>query len=244
MKKQIKISKLLLLALVFAITSCKKEENNQPLIDTENRTESITDLDTEIENETIPESDTIFPETGKKAIDFLPKIGIYKIQYQASGDLNNDGLADIALLLSAKNNKIAKRPMLILLQNKDKSYRLDKISNQVMPIEYNEADYKNYDDESINISDSALYISLYSIGPNGTIESAFKYVKNDFVLDFIEAHYAGAGGRSGLFYDYKRRKITIVQTNTMDENEPTESETKPAKEKQYLFEKTALTDFF
>ncbi|MCH5597476.1 hypothetical protein [Niabella ginsengisoli] len=105
------------------------------------------------------EPDITFPTTGNKASDFLPKLNIYDIQYEAEGDLNNDGLADIAVVLVHKNLKTAVRPMLILLQNKDKSYWLDKVSNTAMPIEYTESDYKIYDTESLGIENGDLLLN-------------------------------------------------------------------------------------
>jgi hypothetical protein len=84
------------------------------------------ETNTDLEND-LQEPALIFPKTGKKASDFLPKLGIYKIQYEAKGDLNKDGLKDLALVLAHKDVKTAERPMLILIQNADKSYRLDKI---------------------------------------------------------------------------------------------------------------------
>jgi hypothetical protein len=102
-----------------------------------------------------------YPKTGNKAEDFLPKIGIYEIQYEVKGDLNQDGLPDIVIVLKNKESNIADRPTLILLQNNDKTYRLDKVSNFVMPIEYNEYDYKLFDTEEISIENGELNIKLY-----------------------------------------------------------------------------------
>ena len=113
------------------------------------------------------EPEITFPKTGNKASDFLPKLGIYKIQYQAKGDLNKDGKVDIVLVLVHKDVKTEERPMLILLQNKDKSYRLDKISQIAFPIEYNDYDSKLFDTEDIAIDKGELNINLYSIGPSG-----------------------------------------------------------------------------
>lgn len=89
--------------------------------------------------------------TGNNAADFLPESGIYSIQYEAQGDLNKDGLNDIAVVLYQKELKTAERPVLILLQNRDKSFHLDKVSNSAMPPEYNEYDSKLFDTEEITI---------------------------------------------------------------------------------------------
>lgn len=250
MKKQF----ILILSILFVIAtqSCKDTKNTSPKSDAKNA--EVTDRlpDSEETEEEVDESNqniayepnVSFPQTGNKIADFLPKSGIYDIQYKAEGDLNNDGLRDIAVVLKYKGNNISKRPLLIVLQNKDKSYRLDKVSNITMPVEYNEADYKVYDTEDISIENGGLNINLYSIGPGGNIFGSFKYIGNDFILNMIEAEYRGAGGHSGLFYNFEGGEITINETNTMEEDQPVTSKTTKAKVKRYLFENTSITDFF
>ena len=197
----------------------------------------------EVENDPY-EPGIIYPERGNTASDFLPSLNIYKIQYQAKGDLNKDGRDDLVVVLVHKESKIADRPMLILLQNKDKSYRLDKISNKVFPVEYNEADYKLFDTEDISVEDGQLYINLYSIGPSGNIFASFKYKGRDFVLTYLEGNYRGAGGRSIITYNFSTGQIFTVDTNTMEEDMPSKTTTTKSKQKRYIFENTSITNFF
>lgn len=245
MKKS--ISLILFILLSIAIQSCndKKQtnQNNTTVVDSLPHQE-IEETSEEIEENDPVEPDVTFPKRGNKIADFLPKLDIYEVQYEAEGDLNNDGLADIAAVLKHKQGNTLKRPMLILLQNEDKSYRLDKLSDVVMPVEYNDHDFKLYDTESINIENGELTIDLYSYGPSGTFLSKFKYVENDFILYYMETYFRGAGGRSGLYYDYEKGEITETETNTMKEDEPTTSQTSKAKTKKYLFENTSITDFY
>lgn len=249
MKKRI----ILILPILLAITvqSCKntKKAENDSITKNVEVTDTLPhsdfeDASHEPDASISYEPDITFAKTGNKIADFLPKNGNYEVQYETKGDLNNDGLADIAVVLKYKENNISKRPMLILLQNEDKSYRLDKVSNITMPVEYNEADYKLYDTEDIIIENGGLNINLYSIGPSGNIFGSFKYIENDFILNMIEAEYRGAGGHSGLFYNFEGGDITINQTNTMEEDQPVTSKTTKAKVKRYLFENTSITDFF
>lgn len=241
---------ILPMLLVFAIQSCnntKKTETNHAVKNVE-VTDSIPIGDFEESYEPDEPQDNIpyepnvtYPETGNKIADFVPKPVLYEVQYKGEGDLNNDGLANIAVVLKYKENNISKRPMLILLQNQDKSYRLDKVSNIVMPIEYNDSDYKSYETEDISIENGKLNINLYGMG---NIFGSFKYIGNDFVLDYMEAYAGGAGGSTVLFYDVEKGEIKINNTNTMEENMPTTSETTKAKLKNYFFENTSIADFF
>lgn len=182
-----------------------------------------------------------YPKTGNKAEDFLPKIGIYEIQYEVKGDLNQDGLPDIVIVLKNKESNIADRPTLILLQNNDKTYRLDKVSNFVMPAEYNNHDFKIYDTEDIGIDNGTLTIQLYGIGPSGNLFSTFKYFGNDLVLAYIETYNMGAGSHQSLYYDLEQGELTQEITNTMEEDMPSREKTFKLKKEKYLFE-TASPD--
>lgn len=243
-----KIASIIIVSLlVFAFHSCNKKEknstNNVEVVDSlpNQNTEEVSD---EYEENDPEEPEVTYPKTGNKLTDFLPKLDIYTIQYETEGDLNNDGLSDAVIVLKHKNGNTLKRPTLVLLRNEDKSYRLDKVSEVVMPVEYNDYDFKLFDTEDIKIENGELHISLYSIGPSGTFESTFKYVKNDLVLYFMETYFRGAGGRSGLFYDFEKGEITETETNTMKEDEPTTSQTNKAKLKVYLFENTSISEFY
>ena len=236
------------LLLIFAIQSCKKEvassSNNTTVTDSLPANEEFEETADESEEDIPSEPNVTYPKTGNKISDFLPKTDVYDVQYEAEGDLNNDGLDDIAVVLKHKRSNVLKRPMLILLQNEDKSYRLDKVSDITMPVEYNEHDYKLYDTEDISIEKGELNINLYGMGASGTFLSQFKYIENNFVLSNMEIYSAGAGGRSGFFYVLEKAEITTSETNTMKEDEPTTSETKKIKKEPYLFEKTSITDVF
>lgn len=237
----------LLLSIILIITFLSCENKSQK----ENTTETITTdsvnnnshIETENESDEIEsnpqEVEIVYPKTGNKAIDFLPKLNIYEIQYEAKGNLNNDSLEDIVVVLKHKESNTAVRPMLILLQNKDKSYRLDKISNFAMPIEYNDSDYKIYDTEDINIENGKLSIQLYGSGPSGNIYSEFKYVENDLILTNIETYNVGAGSWQQLYYDLEKGELIQVISNTMEENIPTKEKTFKLTKEIYKFESTS-----
>ncbi len=180
-----------------------------------------------------------YATTGKKASDFLPKTNDYHIQYQATGDLNGDKLADIALVLQHNSDKQAIRPVLILLQNKDKSYRLDKVSDVAMPIEFNKFGSKNYYSETINIDDNSLIIKLYVYADRGNnLFSKFQYQGQNLYLTHLETSAVGRGWDSQAIYDVKTGKFITEKTDMTSEEMSTTTKTFQLKAKQkWLFEK-------
>ena len=180
-----------------------------------------------------------FPETASKAKDFLPKNGDYEIQYGARGDLNNDGLEDIVMVLCQKKDKMASRPMLILLKEENRNYRLDKVSYHVMPIEYTADDYKIYNPEDISIDSGVLRIQLYSYGPYGNVFSTFRYEDAELLLTDIETYNTGAGSHLRLYYDVKQGTLEEEVINTMEEDMPSETQTFHLGAATYRFEDAA-----
>lgn len=227
-----------LLILAFTLQSCgdKTTREKSKEIKTSKVDSTKTDEFTEVGDE--PEEDIyIYPKTGKKAEDFLPKIGIYEIQYEGKGDLNNDGLTDLAVVLRVRDNERQARPTLILLQNPDKSYRLDKVSNFAMPIQYAENGFQLYLSEEISIENGILKIKSFGTGgPSGNLFSTFKYFGNDLVLTYIETYNMGAGSHQSLDYDLEKGELTEEITNTMKEDMPSESKTFKLKKEKHKFE--------
>lgn len=179
-------------------------------------------------------------KTGKKLSDLVPEG--YEIQYDAEGDLNQDGLDDAALVVRKKEDTLDGRKILILLRNPDQTYRLDKVSETALPDEYNEAGYKMYNPEDIAINKGELSINLYDIGPNGNQFSKFKYLNGDLILSYIETYNMGAGSHSALYYEPMKGKLTHETINTMEEEMPSQSKTISLKKERYLFEKTSPDD--
>lgn len=233
---------IVFIIFVLSLQSCENNTNkvNEKKAVTTSNVKINSDI--EIKNQSIQneknlqEPEIIFPKTGNKAADFLPSLNVYEIQYEAKGDLNKDGLDDISVVFNYKESNIADRPMLILLQNKDKSFRLDKVSIFTMPIEYTDSDYKIYDTEDISIEDGILKIQLYGTGPSGNVFSDFKYFDNDLILTYIETYNVGAGSWQRLYYNIEKGELTQVITNTMEESMPTKEKTFKLTKEKYKFE--------
>ncbi|KFF07823.1 hypothetical protein [Chryseobacterium luteum] len=229
MKKNI----LLLVSCLLLLCSCKKDK--KPNADQKNNpAEKVIKTDT-VSNP-VSEQQTAHLKSGKLS-DLVPDG--YEIQYDAEGDINQDGLSDIALVIRKKEDTLADRKMMILLKNTDQTYKLDKISDTVLPDEYNEAGYKMHDPEDISIEKGELAINLYDIGPNGNQFSRFKYLNGNLILTYIETYNMGAGSHSALYYEPMKGKLTLETVNTMKEEMPTESKTFHLKKARYLFEETS-----
>ncbi|WP_223607078.1 hypothetical protein [Chryseobacterium sp. OSA05B] len=227
-----------ILAALLLLYSCKKDkiaetgQKKATAVETPPQKDSLNSKSSELQE--------ISTKSGEDPSDLVPRG--YEIQYDAEGDLNQDRLADIALVIRKKEDTLARRKMMILLKNPDKTYRLDKISDTVLSDEYNEAGYKMHDPEDITIQNGELSINLYDVGPYGNQFSRFKYLNGDIVLTYIETYNMGAGSHSALFYQPMKGKLTLESVNTMDEEMPTESRKFQLKREKYLFEKTSPDD--
>ncbi|MDR0228246.1 MAG: hypothetical protein LBI72_04190 [Flavobacteriaceae bacterium] len=202
---------LVLLLGAYTSISCKKDitpvESASPTYQNTSTQEESYDNSEENTEELSSGEEYNFPKTGSIAEDFIPKGTSFKIEYQTTGDLNSDNLADIAMVLSDPTKHYTYRPLIILLQNANGTYRLDKMSKVVMPSEYTENDYTKRELESLNIENDGLSISFNSTGFHGNIDYFFKYIKNEFVLFEYEGTWHGAGGHTSINYSNKEKKI-------------------------------------
>lgn len=232
--------KIIFLFVIVIINSCTKsnEKDNSPSTIEKKVADSIIIQKT---NEEEPKNkDLDFTITEGMVSDIVPKK--FEIQYEAEGDLNNDGLPDQVLVLRQKSDTLAQRTVLVLLKNKDNNYKLDKSSNILFPDEYNEADYKKYDPEDIMIEKGVLKINLYNPAPYGNLFFNFKYINNDLVLTYIETYNVGAGSWQSLYYEPLKGKFTQEVTNTMEEEMPVKTKTIQVKKQKFLFENSSPDD--
>jgi len=182
-----------------------------------------------------------FPSTGERALDFIVDPNVFEIQYETKGDLNADGLSDIVMVRRDKANKMAIRSILVLLQNKDKSYRLDKVSNLLMPVEFNKDGSKIYGTEDVNVVNGELHLNFYGLaGAQGNIWGHFKYFGDHLMLTYVETYNAGAGSWQSLYYDVIKGELTEEITDTTKEDMPAKTKTFKMKKEKYLFENGSL----
>lgn len=233
--------KIIFLLVVVIINSCtKSDEKGKSTTTIEKKAADTTALNQTLTEDKIENKDPNFPINKGQISDIVPKK--YEIQYEADGDLNNDDLSDQVLVLRKKSDTLAQRTVLVLLKNKDNSFRLDKVSTILLPDEYNEADYKKYDPEDIMIEKGLLKINLYNPAPYGNLFFNFKYINNDLVLTYIETYNVGAGSWQSLYYEPLKGKFTQEVTNTMEEEMPVKTKTIQLKKQKFLFESCSPDD--
>ncbi|NMR35174.1 hypothetical protein HIO71_13340 [Chryseobacterium aquaticum] len=230
---------ILLLSIIF-INSCTKNNDTGKTskIRKENKVDSTIIKKTsgeqpEYKNKTFPVKEGLLSDIVG---------GSYAIQHEADGDLNNDGLSDKVLVLRKKSDTFFQRTVLVLLKNKNNHFRLDKISDILLPDEYNEAGFKKYDPESISIAKGVLSVNLYNPAPYGNLFFNFKYIDKDFVLTYIETYNAGAGSSQSLYYEPLKGKLLQEVTDTMEEDMPAETKKIQVKKQKFLFENSVPDD--
>jgi hypothetical protein len=219
---------VLLFNISLTIIACqnKKQQAEKIAVDTvKNQSEVSQQADSTSVN-------SLFPGTGNAINDFIP--ANYKIDLEATGDLNNDGLKDAVIVLIDKQDSTALRPTLVLFKQGEKYKRYDQSFSAVEP-KYRENGYPVYDYENLKIDSGKLVISMQATGPAGSIESTYQYINNDLVLTQINAFSMGAGGHTEQKIDLLKGTYTQTDINTMKEDMPSATKTKPYKIQMVLF---------
>ena len=204
-----------------------------------------TETDDYVSDEKLDETIS-FPKNTKEIEDFLPKN--WKIIYKVDGDLNNDKLNDVVIIIEDTNPKnivnndnlgpenlnLNERIILVLFQEKDGSYTLksknDKGFIESENSKENPALTDPLQDGDINIVNNTLRIEFnywYSAGTwyTSSVEYIFRYQNNQFeLIGFEENSYHRASGEMSTYsYNLSTGKIKIVTGDNMFE----ENESKP-----------------
>jgi hypothetical protein len=179
-----------------------------------------------------------FPDVGRSVKDFV--VDPYEIDMEAKGLLNDDELEDVALILQEKGDSTALRPTLVLLKQKDGSYKRYATSWNAIGPAYINGDYQHYDDENLVIDSLRnLNIHTYGSGPVGNRDLNYRFAGNQLVLATMETYNMGAGAHTEAYYDFIKGVLKITEINTMKEDMPsTTTEEKLKKRGPYLFETT------
>ncbi|MFC7345907.1 hypothetical protein ACFQO9_04140 [Chryseobacterium zhengzhouense] len=234
------ITKIILLLSIVFINSCAKNNDKESAAKTIKENDTDSTIIKKASEEHPENKNAVFHVEEGTISDIVPDS--YEIQHEAAGDLNNDGLSDQVLVLRKKSDTLTQRTVLVLLKNKNSNFRLDKISQILLPDEYNEAGFKKYDPESISIDKGLLSLNLYNHAPYGNLFFNFKYINKDFVLTYIETYNVGAGSWQSLYYEPLKGKFLQEVTNTMEEDMPSETKNIQVKKQKFLFENSVPDD--
>ncbi len=160
---------ILALSLIFLLTSCTKDsQGNGPL-----------------------SNNNVTSKNGKEDISSLIPDGWHILQRaegkpeEAEGDLNNDGINDIAIVIEETNKSIEaapKRALMVVFGNKDKTYTLSVIAENAI-LKADEGGVFGDPLEGISIDRGSLLISFYG-GSNWRWYRTyrFRFQDNDWYL--------------------------------------------------------------
>lgn len=157
-----------------------------------------------------------FLQTGNTAQEFVPEA--YEIVLDAKGMLNHDDLEDVVLILQDKIDSTSLRPVLVLFKQPSGGYKLGNSSWKAIGAAYINGQFKQYDDESVNIDGGAVKISISGSGPTGSRETWYRFINNQLVLTKMQTFNMGAGGQTTMDIDLLKGSANLEQVNTLEEN--------------------------
>ncbi|MEH3114602.1 hypothetical protein [Pedobacter terrae] len=218
----------LFFGITLTITACQNKESRKKALPVDTAVHQ-TEVSQQIQS---TNADPAFPDTGNTIKDFVP--ANYKMDLEATGDLNNDGLKDAVIVLINTQDTTAFRPTLVLFKQGEK-YKLYGKSFSAVEPKYQENGYPIYDYEKVDIDSGKLFISMQATGPAGSIESTYQYINKDLVLTKISTFSMGAGGQTEQKIDFSKGTYTQTDINTMKADMPSNTITKSYKIPTVLF---------
>jgi len=231
--KALKITGVIAVA-VCLFGACRNEKKRQ----TPNTVSVVkTEIDTVTGNaeptSNLPNAEPDFPASANKIEDLIPQY--FDIDMEASGDLNGDGLEDNVLVLIDTRDTTALRPTLVVLKVAG-AYKVDTKSFTVLEPKYREDGFQNYDFEEVSIDKNGeLTFTQQAMGPNGNLESTFKYINNELVFTDLSSFNMGAGGQTGLKLDLIKGVFEQTDIDTMKEDMPSKTTRRKYKLPKVLF---------
>lgn len=160
----------------------------------------------------------------------------YEISEEVAGDLNKDGRQDRVIAIKNKNDNTEPRKIIVLLQNENSTFQQDQESSSIIPSEYTTDGTQVFNTASLTIELNNLVVITWGFTSNTT--STFRYIDGQLRLIRIKEFASGAGGYSELILDLIASTIKHTETNTMDENMPSETTTKTFQFPEVTFENT------
>lgn len=152
----------------------------------------------------------------------------YEIEYSAEGDLNNDLLDDLVLVVKKEKDLNPNRDIKVFLKTAD-GYKLDATSKTIFSKKYiSEEEGKiKFKKEEIEIIDQMLFVRLYGAGSQSNIFSSYEYEPESFNSKEQILRLANVASsstveeiKSNITYDISEGNIKLEVTNTIKKNIP------------------------
>ncbi len=172
----------------------------------------------------------VLPKTGKTISDFVPKG--YAIIDSTSGDLNNDGLPDIAFVIQSKDTFDELRPdstklhsnprILIVLLKQSTTYQLALQHNTFM-LRFGEGGWKPDPFGKIEIENGLLEISYQFFKIHSDYK--FQFQQNAFYLILASEGGSSANQYEGWEFDFITRKASYSSVQIEMEEDSSSAKT-------------------
>lgn len=205
------------------VTACSFEQPQNEVIKNSDNTDSeITDNKPKSENNDeknskLDEKEKFMPEIpseGRALESFIPPE--WKVLDYIEGDLNQDKLLDVAVVIEKDNDddSLYPRVLLILLQNKDKSYKLSVKAGKAI-LRANEGGIWGDPYVPLSIDKGSLLISFYG-GSNWrwSNEYRFKFQEDKWLLIGAKIEMFHTGSGEGTHEDYNLLTGEMIKTET------------------------------
>ena len=154
----------------------------------------------------------------------------YFIQHEAQGDINQDGIADAALVLRETADSTSERAFVVVLgQTISPKYKLADAGWTAIGPQCITDGYPIRSHEQLAIAQGAISLELYEPGPAGNLFTTYRYIDGNVQLTERETFFQGAGGASGCHEDLLKGVVKSEEINRMKEPEESTQTTKQIK---------------
>jgi hypothetical protein len=168
------------------------------------------------------------PVAGESLQQFVP--AGYFIQHEARGDINQDGMADAALVLRETADSTSERALVVVLgQAASPKYKLADAGWTAIGPQCTTDGYCIRSHEQLAIAQGAISLELYEPGPAGNLFTTYRYIAGNVQLTERATFFQGAGGASGCHEDLLTGVIKSEEINRMKEPEESTQTTKQVK---------------
>ncbi|CAL2081888.1 conserved hypothetical protein [Tenacibaculum sp. 190524A05c] len=178
---------------------------------------------------TYSQTNSIYPDFTKHSLNKVIKDENWKILIKAEGSLNKNKQKDVVLVLESKDSLIEQRigerarknlPRILVVFLDDKII----VQNNTFIARGDEGGMLLNLKPEISIDKNEL--TIYYQYTRGNQSYTFNMVKNNLCLIKAQSHdvHSSSGDTEGMFYDFKKKSLTITKGNISSASEKDEKE--------------------